>query len=68
MSSKPASKSDYQNVFERAFDGHMDPGPLIKGIGSEKAARKALGAANKYDASTETKEQIVKKIQRFKHE
>ena len=41
---------DYQNVFERAFDGHMDPMPLIQGINTWNAAWTAQQAAKKYNA------------------
>jgi len=60
---KATSSSDYQNVFERAFDGNMNPEPLIQGLGSVAAAKKALGAANKFDARTQHKEMIAERIQ-----
>ena len=59
---KATSNSDYQNVFERAFDGQMNPEPLIQGLGTIDAAKTALGAANKYDARTEHKAMIAERI------
>ena len=61
------SDSDYNNVFERAFAGHMDSAmPLITGIGSEEAALKAHRAAHEYDASKAEKEAIAEKLKQYR--
>jgi len=65
MTGKPASKSDYENIFERAFDGHIDPAPLLNGIGSKEAALRAHRAAHEYGGTIPEKERIADLLRRY---
>jgi len=64
MTRKP-NDSDYSNVFERAFAGHIDPAPLLNGIGSREAALRAHRAAHKYGGSKNEKERIANILRRY---
>lgn len=63
---KGGSGSNYQNLYERAFDGKIDPEPILRGIGSKEAALRAHRAAHKFDAKTEHKEQIAEILRQYK--
>jgi len=58
----------YQNPYERAFDGRMDPEPLLKGIHSKETALQAHRAAHKYGGTTEEKERIAEALRRYSNE
>lgn len=59
------SDNNYTNVFERAFDGHMNAIPLIKGIGSKEAAEMAFQAANEYESTAEERKLIAEKLNQY---
>jgi len=58
----------YENPYERAFDGRMDPEPLLKGIHSKETALQAHRAAHKFDASKAHKERIAEALRRYSNE
>jgi len=63
-----ANDTPYQNPYERAFDGRMNPDPLLKGINSKQTALMAHRAAHKYNSTTEEKERIAEMLRRFSDE
>lgn len=59
---------DGYDAWERAFQGHVDLEPLLKGIDSHEQALKAHRKAHRYDASAETKERIAEQLAEYRGE